>query len=314
MNYTEQLLKDGQFSKTSSPKFVAVTFESTCNLKCLHCYWEHDVYQTIIPSWLSQINQLVAWNSHVIYAGRILSAKGANFIKKYCKKSGKKIGMIDNGFHILKYSDLFQLYDYINISIDGVEKDHDLQRQADGSCQVAWRAIHELKKRGFDPIISACVSPININKWDEFEKKIYDNNVPLSCTPVLGVQGNKTRMPLFSDKDLLKMFDKLLSGTNKLIKLLGSAHIKPLLPTLKQFNWTMKSTGYKTKVGGVVIICEPFAIDALVGRNLSWNGKFYVSGCAVESDFDQLAEDKNIIKLANKYASEEFPIIRELFK
>lgn len=313
MTLTQQLVDGKKFEFVSNPKYVAVTFEGNCNLRCKHCYWSHEQVQVPkVDDWSQQIQQLVAWGSDVAYAGRVLSDKGAEFIQTYCRESGKKVGIVDNGYTILKYPAIMHLYEYVNISIDGVTCDHDAQRGKEGSCEVAWKAVHGLKKLGHDPIISSCVTPINIGHWEEFEKQICDSDTRLSCTPVLGTEGNKGRIVPFTDRELLKIFETLLSGCSKLIKLYLPRDVLALMPILRECAWEMKGYGLESEVNGVLIFYQPLSIDTLITRNLSWNGEFYTVSDADDSFFHNSATEKRVLEIANKWAVDEHGLLNEL--
>lgn len=313
MRYTEELVEKDSFSYVKSPQIVGVTMESVCNLRCKHCYWNHDEnHVPKVADWSTQIDQLAQWNTDVIYAGRVLSGSGAEFIKNYCDATGKKIGIVDNGYTILKHSNLYGLYSHVNISIDGTEADHDSQRGTVGSSRVAWHAINALKKAGLDPIISSCVSPINIDRWNEFEHQARDRDVRLMVTPVLGVAGNRDRMSLFTTTSIRRAFEVLLEGIPKRIKLMDPTHIKALLPLLKQFDWVITEAGYETVVGDVQLEYQPFAIDTLVERNLSWNGRFYTNKDVDNSQFAHKATEARVLMVANEYAIIEHHLVQEL--
>ena len=313
MSYAMELLENGQYTNVSKPKYVAVTLESDCNLFCKHCYWTHNKENAPqVLDWLPQIQQLVDWDTEVAYAGRTLTKRGVQFIERYHKASGKQVGIVDNGYTILNHPRIMPLYEYVNISVDGIARDHDVQRGKKGACEVAWKAIFALKQAGLDPIISTCVSPINIGNWDAFEEQVCESDTRMSCTPVLGVKGNKGRMPLFSEIELRIAFKKLLSGCGKLIKLADPAHVRALLPILREFTWKVDEVSYETEVDGVLLSYQPLSLDTLTGRNLSWNGKFYVNVDADDSLFDHQATDERVLEVANLLAKEEHLLVREL--
>ncbi len=315
MTLMQELIENGCYLVVPDPVYVAATIEGVCNLRCKHCYWSHDTRNIpVVDDWSEQIAQLVAWGSEVAYAGRILSPRGAAFIENYCRSSGKKIGIVDNGFTIQKYPELMQYYEYINISVDGVAEDHDKQRGMKGSCAIAWEAIHNLKFKGYDPIISCCVSPVNFGSWDRFENMVCKRDVRLSCTPVLPVLGNRNRMPFFSDTELCDVFEKLVHGCGKLIKLVLPEHVQTLMPILKEYVWEIHDYSLEAEVEGIYISYQPLSIDTLVGRNLSWNGKFYVNADADDSRFGHVATNERVLEVANGYAKKEYKLVRELLR
>ncbi|MCA9356678.1 radical SAM protein [Candidatus Nomurabacteria bacterium] len=314
MTYTTDLLEKGYFSEVSDPALVIVSIESACNLECLHCYWEHGLTKSPERDWSKQLNAIARWGSDLLFAGRILSPQGAKLIRDFYNLTGKKIGIIDNGYTILdpRYRDLLDIYDEVNVSIDGVAADHDRQRGKVGSSRDAWRAIHVLKEAGLDPIVSSCVSPINIDRWSEFEAELYQYDVPLSCTPVLGIGGNIGRMPVFSSKELIKAFEFLLAGVPKLINLLDPKHMQVLLPLLKEFEWQIEDDGYTAVVNSVLVKYRPYSLSTIRELNLQWDGEFYPF-MDVLSGGKPVTKDR-VLDTANSFARMEHSLVRTLFE
>jgi hypothetical protein len=221
--------------------------------------------------------------------------------------------VIDNGYTILKHPEIWPVVDYVNISIDGVDEDHDRQRNREGSARVAWNAIHALKRAGLDPSVAGCVSPLNIERWDEFETALVESDVPLSCTPVLGVRSARARnMPLFDRIGLVRAFEKLVSGTEKVVFLYDPAHVETLLPLLTQCRWERGIDAVKTDISGVQVYYRPLSVQALHERPLMWNGKFYSNVDANHANLSEIGTDARILEIANRLAPRERRLVEGL--
>lgn len=313
------LLLEGEFKEVPPPALVVAVLEQWCNLSCSHCYWAHrkevagnpETFQQ--EDWSAQIDQILSWDATLAYAGRVLSKRAAKFIQDFVNAGGRRVGVIDNGYTILKHPEIWPVVDYVNISIDGVDEDHDQQRNKVGSARVAWNAIHALKRAGLDPSVSGCVSPLNIERWDEFEAALVESDVPLSCTPVLGVRSAKARnMPLFDRVGLVWAFEKLLSGTEKVVFLYDPAHVEALLPMLTQFSWERGIDVIKTDVSGVHVYYRPLSVQALHERPLMWNGMFYTNMDANHANLSEIGTDARILEIANSFAAWDRRLVEHL--
>lgn len=312
MGYSKELLEKGYFSRVKPPMLVDASIESACNLHCKHCYWADGLTKSPKRDWSSQLVDMATWDSELLYAGRILSPQGAKFIQDFHNLTGKKVGIIDNGYTIFKYPQLLSLYDYVNISIDGIKEDHDLQRGKAGASEVAWNAIFTLKEVGLDPTVSSCISPLNIKRWHEFETLLHDSDTPLSCTPVLGFDENMNRMSMFSPDELIEMLEILLGGVPKLINLLSPEHMEVLLPILKEFQWEIVDDGYATVIDGVLVKYKPYSLSTILELNLLWDGKFYAFMDVLTAG--KSATEHRVLKAANSFAEKEHLIVKALFE
>lgn len=92
-----------------------------CNLKCEHCFWPHGIKSPkdeIV--WEIHADQIAKWDVPVVYAGRTLTKRGECFIDE-CLARDISIGIVDNGYTIMRREDLLPRYAHINISLDGAQ-------------------------------------------------------------------------------------------------------------------------------------------------------------------------------------------------
>ena len=124
-----------------------------CNLKCSHCYRDSDA---LSPDWelsdekcLQLIDEIKELNPPMVLltGGEPLLRKNVFDIVRKCKASGLRVGLSTNGTIIdedtakrIKASGT----DYVGISIDGRQSQHDEFRGLKGAFQLSWAAIEYL--------------------------------------------------------------------------------------------------------------------------------------------------------------------------
>lgn len=236
---------------------IAATPEAKCNLECEHCYWRHDIQQDVEMDWsasVQKIKEMVAAQAQqnetfgMVYAGRILSKRSERFLDALLQELSPEsfmFGIVDNGYTIFNRPDLLPLYAYMNISVDGWRDAHDVQRRKVGSFDVAWNAILKLKEMGYDPIAASAAGPLSIPDWDKFDNLLAEHDVRSSVALVGNMKATVERQVacIHNDDDLLKYFEKLISGVPRLVNLYDLEHIRALAPVLKSFSWTVDSSG-----------------------------------------------------------------------
>lgn len=261
----------------ANPYLVVVTLSPKCNLKCLHCYWSHNLAGKVAKQWGMVIEKIAASEAFVVYAGRVITKEGARFIAQYCEFTGRQIGIIDNGYTILKFPELLKYYCDINISIDGIKEDNDIQRQKVGAFNKAWTTVLELKRLGHSPVVASALSNISIRRWLDFEALLADNEIPVCTTPVWGLSETCKRNTgiLFSEKELQHCFELLCGGISKLINLYDIAHVRVLAPLLKELCWHREETYLKAILPNETkVIYRPLSIVHLTEVDLLWDGSF----------------------------------------
>lgn len=264
------------------PTRVDVIPVAECNLKCLHCLWPHGVCSPKGEnSWEGQIAQIASWGAPVNYAGRTLAKRGERLIQD-CFERNIPVGIIDNGYTILRREDFLPAYTHINISLDGGPEAHDRQRGKVGAFDAAWSTILRLKSLGYDPVVSTAFSPFSFDGWSELETLLRDNDVPMSVALVLAFPETARRglATFASDKLVKKGFETLLEGIPKLISLYDLEFVWTLRDSLKEFSWSPSDAGDSLTTvtpNGSVIHYYPDSIVAASHAVLYWDGEFYLS-------------------------------------
>lgn len=252
-----------------------------CNLRCEHCLWEHDIKSPKDGNtWDCHADQIAKWRVPVVYAGRTLTKRGELFIEK-CLSKDISIGIVDNGYTIMRREDLLPKYTHINISLDGDSEAHDRQRRKIGSFDTAWNTILRLKTLGYDPVVSTAFSPWSFDGWNEFEARLRDFDVPVSVALVLAYPETAKRgSVIFTDEKLVrKGFDTLLSGIPKLINLYDLEFVRILRDSLKEFSWTPSDAGdslIAETSNGSSIVYYPDSVTTTSNVVLHWDAQFYL--------------------------------------
>lgn len=252
-----------------------------CNLKCEHCFWPHGIKSPkddIV--WGTHADQIAKWDVPVVYAGRTLTKRGESFIEE-CLARDVSVGIVDNGYTIMRREDLLPRYAHINISLDGAPEAHDRQRRKVGSFEHAWNTILRLKAQGYDPIVSTAFSPWSFDGWSEFEARLRDFDIPVSVALVLAYPETAKRgSVIFTDKkSVRKGFETLLSGIPKLINLYDLEFVRILKDSFREFSWAPSDAGDSLCAetpNGSRIIYYPDSVITTSTVVLYWDAQFYL--------------------------------------
>lgn len=283
-----------------APVRIVVTADPTCNLRCEHCYWEHDIPQVETKTdWLPVVGRINRFldiaqqgdaSLQVVYAGRILSKQGIRFLQTLRDNSpvkwgsdttgkGINLAIVDNGYTIFSATEFLPLYQYVNISVDGWRDQHDLQRRKVGSFDVAWAAILKLKEMGYDPISASATGPLTWRDWDKFEELLVEHDVRSSVTFVLDMPAtiNRKVASITSDSELISIFETLTKGVPKLLNLYNLDHVRALMPFLKDLEWTAddhSGDGLMAWCNGSQILYRPLTPAFFREIEVLWDGSF----------------------------------------
>jgi hypothetical protein len=265
-----------------------------------------------IEDWSMAVEELASHHIPLFFAGRILTDNGANFLKLCIERNAcSEIGIVDNGFTILSHPELLPHYKTINISIDGFKEDHDKQRGKAGAFDRAWGTISELKKQGFDPVVSSAISPLTVDRWYMFEDLLSENDVPLSSTIVWALPNPLERgKAIFADEGgMIKAFNTLLNGVPKLINIYSFEQVKTLWPILRTLEWKLDTEVgdcLSAEIGnGTTVIYRPTSSTSVSERSLEWDGVFYtpftygrkMPVSEINQEYTDWVKERNLIEL-----------------
>jgi len=152
-----------------SPFLVVWNFTHCCNLKCKHCYENSDA--TFLPDELTTEEAKKAIDHFAeigvvgiaFSGGEPLIRKDFFEIARYAKKKGFYVSVASNGVLITPETarKLKNCVEYIEISLDGFEKEHDTFRGVPGSWKKACQGIRNSIKAGLDVCVATTATRHN---------------------------------------------------------------------------------------------------------------------------------------------------------
>ena len=178
------------------PKLGALVVTSTCQFVCRHCNYSPDYanFNSLLSSdqWMNIIRNLYdgLGIKTFIHAGRSLDDTGIKILKWMRKTFPDiQIGLIDNGISIIPYlNELSNIKpDWIDISIDGMEENHDLQRNRKGGFKETLKTVAYLYDKDITPKINILTCLTTINKGSVLDLIAFMNKKGLKnffITPV----------------------------------------------------------------------------------------------------------------------------------
>jgi MoaA/NifB/PqqE/SkfB family radical SAM enzyme len=138
------------------PTLCSLVLERTCNLNCLHCFFQKEQSSakvskaTELETKILNIVSQLPKNAAVIHEGRILQKWHIPILKRLKEERNDiSFGLIDNGSYLLQKDHLNKnnfLFDWIDISIDGIKSIHNQQRQSDKAFDMAITGLKEARK------------------------------------------------------------------------------------------------------------------------------------------------------------------------
>jgi MoaA/NifB/PqqE/SkfB family radical SAM enzyme len=138
------------------PDLCSLILERACNLNCLHCFFQKEQSSAKVSkaaeleTKISNIVSQLPKNASVIHEGRILQNWHLPILKRLREeRSDISFGLIDNGSYLLQKDYLNEnefLFDWIDISLDGIKSIHNQQRQNNKAYDMAIAGLKEARK------------------------------------------------------------------------------------------------------------------------------------------------------------------------
>lgn len=158
--------------ESNLPELGAMILSSTCQYSCKHCIYHPDYSKfnacLSFDQWKGIIRNIYEdlEIKTFIHNGRSMGDTGIKVLQWMRQEFfDVRIGLIDNGISLIPYLD--ELYDiqpdWIDISIDGMDKENDLQRNRVGSFKETFRTISFLLQEDIAPKINilSCLTTMN---------------------------------------------------------------------------------------------------------------------------------------------------------
>ncbi|MBF0117837.1 MAG: radical SAM protein [Desulfobacterales bacterium] len=188
------------FSKNATNIFFHIT--TKCNLKCLHCYINHEQHGDItlpiekIIKWLS-IFKNRAENANVVFLGGepTLHPELSIAIKEAKKMGYVSITVDTNGylFHDILSKVNPKDVDYFSFSMDGATLNTNDYIRGKGSYNKCLAGIDEAKSKGFGVSLIYTVSQLNIHELHMMIPIVKKLNIDRFFIQVIGIRGNPAK-------------------------------------------------------------------------------------------------------------------------
>ena len=152
-------------------EFAVVEVTDQCNLKCKHCY---DVF-TGSHSISRQEEDLIIKNLQSVFCKRVTLSGGEPLIvgknlftfAQRLKEKDMKVVVVTNGTLVNSFAaDLFDVFEYVQISLDGPKSIHETIR-GKGTFDRAIDACKYLRQAGIDVSFQMTINKINQYYFDE---------------------------------------------------------------------------------------------------------------------------------------------------
>lgn len=154
----------------SAPFRVIWDVTAKCNLSCRHCYNESGQREGLSPSQVHTIAEKLSTSGifFITLSGGepLMEPEIWNIIRQF-KSKGKSLQLISNGTLITeRVAKKIKEYgvDSVQISIDGLEKTHDYQRQMKGCFKKSVNAVQYLVNEGVPVTVNTLLSQRNIEE------------------------------------------------------------------------------------------------------------------------------------------------------
>ena len=147
-------------------------FSGDCEFLCQHCIYPPSFTRfnpgMSVNEWgciLQDLWQGLGIRTYV-YSGRSVSTEGLAVLTNLRKgHPDAQIGLIDNGISLLAHRDQLEhlVLDWIDISLDGQEREHDIQRGRKGSFQAGLKGALWLVRNAVAPKVNilTCLTSVN---------------------------------------------------------------------------------------------------------------------------------------------------------
>jgi len=210
--------------KYPMPGIAEIILESYCPNNCRHCIYPPDYHSfnstLSAENWtviLGKLYMTIGLRKYV-FSGRSLNEKGISIISNFKKKFPDiEVGIICDGRTIEPFVDkVIQLApDWVDMSVDGLEKDHDLQRNDAGAFQKTMSVLRQLKDSGVIKKVNilTCLTTLNINSVLDMIETL--NNMGFKnffVAPVTVLEGHRPDPNLAPKmEDLIQFVDAMIS-------------------------------------------------------------------------------------------------------
>ncbi|MCL2431669.1 radical SAM protein [Candidatus Bathycorpusculum sp.] len=199
--------------------FAVLEITDKCNLRCKHCYGEFTGSCVLTMSDIELVlNNLLSLNCKrvTLSGGEPFLVKEIFEFAKMFKDKGMQVGVVTNGTVVSQYSkDNFDVFDYIQISVDGSKEIHEKIR-GNGTFDRAIDSIKVLKEYNLNLAMQITINHLNQYCFEDVLELSKMLGVRLSVERVShsGNAKNVGRININNYKNIIKRIvdEKLLSS------------------------------------------------------------------------------------------------------
>ncbi|MGR3174578.1 MAG: radical SAM protein [Candidatus Scalindua sp.] len=319
--------------ESNLPELGAMILSSTCQYNCKHCIYHPDYSKfnacLSFDQWKMIIRNIYEdlEIKTFIHNGRSMDDTGIKVLQWMRQEfSDVRIGLIDNGISLIPYLD--ELYDiqpdWIDISIDGMDKEHGLQRNRVGSFNETFKTISFLLQKDIAPKINilSCLTTINKDSIINLIKFMNQNgfkNFFISPISTFKDYGPSEKLKI-TGIDLAKFIKSLHTSLDKVkdtwieFNIFDAEYIKDikaLYPELWHSLYTKQkylSYGMYQDDNELYVNYHPLSLNGIREFIINSNGDVILPQAVRK----QRIQDKDIISnLLSKNASDTFNILRK---
>lgn len=131
------------------PPLSSLILDRSCQFQCQHCIFQKENSSGSLPNVVAVLKMLAQLpNVRVVHEGRQLTRRQLPLLEAI-SHAGYPIGIIESGTYTTLIEHILQTdlrFDWMDISIDGPEKIHNLQRNSDRSWGVAIEGLRRVRE------------------------------------------------------------------------------------------------------------------------------------------------------------------------
>ena len=228
-NEQEMRMRLEEIYRNNRPFIAEIIMNSHCPSRCLHCIYAPDYERynknMAMSEWEAAfriIHDTLGFKKFIL-DGRGFSRESIQAIR-YLKENfeGIKVGLIMDGVSAEPFIEELIQYppDWLDVSVDGLEREHDKQRNHEGAYRKTIDALIQLKEsQAFEKInILTCLTTINIESlpfmMNSLNMEGFKNFFVAPVSILSGYRPDKNLQP--TEEEFVRFLDELMGTTRSL--------------------------------------------------------------------------------------------------
>jgi len=199
------------------PLMVSFHVTNRCNMRCPYCYANYDErFENPPPDFTTEecldiIDDFYRLGMRwlTILGGEPLLRNDIGVIVRHAKSKGVLVEIVTNGYFVKKRLDDILPVDFVCLSVEGDEEQHDRARNTPGSYRAIIDALETLKGRGPKLRLHATLLKSTIGGFDHIAELARKYGAEFGYSQVIAHDYNRTPDIDFSDDELRDFWRKL---------------------------------------------------------------------------------------------------------